>query len=440
MLLCLSASHKTAAFDLLERLSRTPDDLASTLVDSAPGVRGAVVLATCNRFEAYLELEPPHNSARDDTAAITRVIHERTGIDHTELTQSAAVYRGHDVAEHLFAVASGLESVVSGEGEIAGQVRRALTDARDAGTTSPQLERLFQRASHAQRKVKNLTALSRAGRSLVRLSLELAASRIADWATERVLLVGTGEYAAVTLAALRERGATDIAVHSPSGRAEEFATKHALRAFPATEFAAEAARSTLLITCTNATDHVVDAKLFRSGQSPAIATGCPVPTTSVAPSRLIIDLGMPRNVNPNVASIEGVTLLDLETIRLHAPLEELHATEAARTLIRDAAADFRSASARRAVTPAIVALRSHVFSLLDAEIARVRGRGDHDGRIEQSLRHLAGVLLHSPTTRAHELADGGRADEYINALHTLFGIDARNHDANVTVEDKASGF
>lgn len=432
MLLCLSASHKTAAFETLEHLSRAPDDLASALVDSTPGVRGAVVLATCNRFEAYLELDPTTAASDDPVAEITGAVVTRTGIDHEELTSSAAVYRGHDVAEHLFSVASGLESVVSGEGEIAGQVRRALTDAREAGTTSPGLEHLFQRASHAQRKVKNLTALSRAGRSLVRLSLELAASRIRDWSTERVLLVGTGEYAAVTVAALRERGTTDIAVHSPSGRAQTFADNYDLRAVTPDEFAAEAARSTLLITCTNATDHVVDAALFADDAAGTPASGRPPSTESAVPCRIIIDLGMPRNVNPDVTQVTGVTLLDLETIRLHAPLEELHATEEARTVVRDAAAEFRAAHARRAIAPAIVALRSHVFDLLDTEIERVRARGDEDGRTEQALRHFAGVLLHSPTVRAHELAETGRGDEFIDALTTLLDIDL--------TEPRAAGF
>ncbi|MGB4135081.1 MAG: glutamyl-tRNA reductase, partial [Microbacterium sp.] len=117
-----------------------------------------------------------------------------------------------------------------------------------------------------------------------------------------------------------------------------------------------------------------------------------------------------------------VALLDLETIRLHAPLEELQATDAARTIVRDAAADFHLAGARQAVAPAVVALRSHIFGLLEAEIERARRRGDEAGLVEQAMRHLAGVLLHTPTARAHELADAGRAEEFAAALETLYGL------------------
>ena len=408
MLLCVTASHKTASFEMLERLSRTPENVAPTLVEA--GAEGAVVLATCNRFEAYVETD----DASPDS--VKEAVAEATGIPASDIEDSSRVLQGPRVAEHLFAVASGLESVVSGEGEIAGQVRRALTSARQGGTTSPELERLFQRASQAQRKVKNDTAISRAGRSLVRLALDLADSRIADWSAERVLLVGTGSYAAVTLAALRERGAVDISVHSPSGRGKAFAQKHDIRAIPADDYAQEARRSTLLITCTNAVEPVLGpAQLQRPSIAPV--EGCPVAHSD----QLVIDLGMPRNVDPAVADLDRVALLDLETIRLHAPLEELQATDEARSIVLAAANSFTAAGSRQQVTPAVVALRTHIFGLLEAEIDRARRRGD-DGQVEQAMRHLAGVLLHTPTTRAHALADEGRSDEFIGAIETLFGL------------------
>ncbi|WP_217180591.1 glutamyl-tRNA reductase [Streptomyces sp. AC495_CC817] len=430
MLLCVTASHKTASFELLERLSRTPDDVASTLVELAPCVQGAVVLATCNRFEAYVEMDEPVTAAGAiGVEAVIEAVESATGVAASELDGAYAVHSGRRVAEHLFSVASGLESVVSGEGEIAGQVRRALKSARKDGTTSPELERLFQRASQAQRKVKNVTALGRAGRSLVRLALELADSRIADWSAERVLLVGTGAYAAVTLATLRERGAENISVYSPSGRAEVFAAKHGIRPISAEEYARTAAHSSLLITCTTATEPVLGPEhLRRAESSTAAAAGCPVG----AHSQLVVDLGMPRNVDPAVATLEGVALLDLETIRLHAPLEELQATDAARSVVREAADTFHVVGTRQSVTPSVVALRSHIFSLLDTEIDRARARGDEDGRVEQALRHLAGVLLHTPTTRAHELAAIGRADEFASALSVLYGIEPEAPEADVS--------
>ncbi|MCG7416856.1 MULTISPECIES: glutamyl-tRNA reductase [Microbacterium] len=433
MLLCVSASHKTASFDLLERLSVPTTPVAPLIAAHDECVQGAVVVATCNRFEAYVDMDEPVTAAvAVGVEATLSAIEAATGVPASELEGSYTVLGGGDVAEHLFSVASGLESVVVGEGEIAGQVRRALTESRQLGTTSGELERLFQRASEAQRGVKNATAIGRAGRSLVRLGLELADSRIADWSTQRVLLVGTGAYAAATVAALRDQGAEDIAVHSPSGRAAKFAAKHGLRAVSAETFPTAVAHADLIITCTTSENHVVSAATFAAGRTAAEAAapasvGCPV---DHAGRRLVIDLGLPRNVDPDVATVPGVDLLDLETIRLHAPLEELQATDAARDLVRDAARRFASVGERKNITPAVVALRAHVFGVLDAEVARVRARGDEGGQTEQALRHLVGVLLHTPTTRAHELAETGRADEYVDALSALFGIEVSDPESS----------
>ena len=433
VLLCVSASHKTASFDLLERLSVPTTPVAPLIAAHDECVQGAVVVATCNRFEAYVDMDEPVTAAvAVGVEATLSAIEAATGVPASELEGSYTVLGGGDVAEHLFSVASGLESVVVGEGEIAGQVRRALTESRQLGTTSGELERLFQRASEAQRGVKNSTAIGRAGRSLVRLGLELADSRIADWATQRVLLVGTGAYAAATVAALRDQGAEDISVHSPSGRAAKFAAKHGLRAVSAETFPAAVAHADLVITCTTSENHVVSAATFAAGRTAAEASapasvGCPVDHSG---RRLVIDLGLPRNVDPDVATVPGVDLLDLETIRLHAPLEELQATDAARDLVRDAARRFASVGERKNITPAVVALRAHVFGVLDAEVARVRARGDEGGQTEQALRHLVGVLLHTPTTRAHELAESGRADDYVSALSALFGIEVSEPEAS----------
>jgi glutamyl-tRNA reductase len=431
VLMCVTASHKTASFELLERLSIHPTAIAPLIAAHDECVQGAVVVATCNRFEAYIDMDEPVTAAGPVAVeAALLAIEAVTGVRPDQLDGSYRVIAGPAVAEHLFAVASGLESVVVGEGEIAGQVRRALVDARNHGTTSRELERLFQRASEAQRGVKNSTALGRAGRSLVRLALDLADSRIADWSELRVLLVGTGSYAAATLAALRDHGAADIAVYSPSGRGEKFALKHGIRSVHAEAFAYVAAHADIVVTCTSAETPVLSASVFETGS--ATVGDLPLPVR-----RLVIDLGLPRNVDGDVARLPSTALLDLETIRLHAPLEELQATDAARALVEDAARRFTVVGQTHAIEPAVVALRTHVFGLMEAEIARARARGDGghadvdgsgpaggaSGPVEQALRHLVGVLLHTPTARAHELAAEGRADEYFAALTTLFGIE-----------------
>jgi glutamyl-tRNA reductase len=435
VLICLSASHKNSSFDVLEKLS-VAADAASGILDNHDALSGAVVVATCNRFEAYLDLDAePGTSPLPAVFAAIDAVSDSTGVAADTLRNTLDLVHGNGVAEHLFAVTSGLESVVVGEGEIAGQVRRSLAAARAAGTTSPELERLFQRASQTSRGVKNRTGIGSAGRSLVRLALELAESRVTDWARTRVLLVGTGRYAGASLAALRDRGAEDVRVFSPSGRAAKFASSHGIPAVRANDFAREAALADVIVTCTTADHHVIDAELLEAGRrearSPA-ADGTSVPRTlravpdtnprGGAARQLIIDLGLPRNVEPGVTLVTDVELLDLETIRLHAPLEELNATSQARDLVDKAARKFAAVAQEQSLAPAVVALRSHVFDILDAEIERVRTRGDADGRTEAALRHLAGVLLHTPMVRARKIAQAGEPEAYIAGLEAVFGI------------------
>lgn len=465
MLICLTASHKNADFTALEALSTADAAQLPTAFAAHPAVDGAVVVSTCNRFEVYLDVQADVDA--QGAAAIARsAAAAALGAHQPEALEPLAASRA---AEHLFSVAAGLESVVVGEGEIAGQVRRALASAQQAGTTSPHLERLFQRASETQRGIKNRTGISEAGRSIVRLALDLASARV-DFTDTRVLLVGTGRFAGVSLAELRRRGAAHIEVWSPSGRGDGFARSHAISHVDGREAALAAASADVIVTCTSTDRFVVDAALLTAGRAQLAAThafpgsephrgsGCPVlaggtRADSVQPTvatpadcpidaatlddaarcpvehgraaQLVIDMGLPRNVDPDVAGVHGVELLDLETIRLHAPLEHLTATDHARDLVQKAARRFERGTAEHQVGPAIAALRQHVEEAMEAELDRVAKRGSEAERkaAEQALRHFAGVLLHKPTVRARELAAEGRHDDFLSAIEALYGID-----------------
>lgn len=411
MLFCLTANHRNTEFDVLDRISRVTSTTAADLIGEADFVRGAIVLATCNRFEAYIELDDPLTAAPElAIEAVIEALALHAGDDAETLRRSAVALTGQDVVRHLFAVSSGLESMVVGEEEIAGQVQRALREAREAGTTSSGLELLFQRSAHVAREARARGDLAAAGRSIARVALDMADSRIPDWSGVSVLLVGTGSYAATTVAALRARGADDIRVFSATGRAQQFAVRYGVGA---ERDLREAIRSAaVVITCT----------------SRYVVTAADIPDEA---SRLVIDLGLPRNVEPAVGALPGIELLDLELIGRHAVLPELGA--GVHEVVGNAAAAFES---DRRAAPSIVALRRHVDEVLQAEIARHRARHGTDERTEAALRHLAGVLLHQPSVRARDHAATGDLDAVERAIETLFGITPQTPAAR---EDDAVG-
>ena len=408
MLLCLTASHRTHDFAVLERLSTSSGAVLAQKLLAGDGVAGQIVLSTCNRFEIYLDAAPE---------ALPTV---------EALGGELQLLRGEAAARHLFGVAAGLESVVIGEPEIAGQVRRALNAAEAAGTASATLQRVFSDALATRRTVRDRTGLGSARPSLIRLALDLASHRVTDWPSTRVLLVGTGRYATSCLEALRDRGVSRITVWSPSGRGEDFARRHGLRLATGHAVAAAAGRVDVIVCCSTNPELLVGPELL-DGSCPVTtntAAQCPIGQAEVHPRRrVIIDLGLPRNVDPRVVELPGVELLDLEAIKLHAPLQHLAVTDDAQALVREAASAHADDVAT--IGPAVAALRGQVGDALEAEIARVRRRYDAEtaDKTEAALRHFAGVLLHRPSVRARELADSGRRDEFLDGLEAVFGIE-----------------
>ncbi|MBO9577825.1 MAG: glutamyl-tRNA reductase [Microbacteriaceae bacterium] len=408
MLICVSVSHRTTGFDLLDRLSAaTADDAAAELLgrDTA----GAVLLSTCNRVEAYADVEA--GAEAQATARIVRRFAAAAGLSAEEFQANAMVASGPEALQHLFAVTAGLESLAVGEDEIAGQVRRAYDAARVAGATTPALDRAFQRASKVSREVRSATELGRQGRSLVQFALDLAGHRVTDWRAARVLVVGTGNYAATTIAGLRALGVADIAVYSKTGRAGTFAAKYGVTARG--DLAGAIAAAEVVITCTRA------------------YTVAPADVPADGARRLVIDLGMPRNVEPGVGELPGIELLDLQLIALHADLPELAPATpeaAARRIVQSATGRF---TAEQLAAPAIVALRRHIFDALDAEIERAESRAatpEAAAAATEALRHLAGVLLHTPSERARDAAAVGGIADFEAALAVVYGIDPSAHD------------
>ncbi|PZU49750.1 MAG: glutamyl-tRNA reductase [Microbacterium sp.] len=407
MLVCLSAHQRTTSLEDLERLSVVGDAAAAELTAAHEAIRGAVVLATCNRFEAYFDVaDAPDASPIPALDAAMERLADLTELPFRHVRETVDFAHGNGVAQHLFSVAAGLDSVAVGEDEIAGQVRRALEAARREGVTTSPLEHLFQRATETSRAVKNSTRLGESGRSLVRLAVELATSRVGTWENARVLLVGTGRYAAASLAALRAVGATDIRVHSRSGRSR-FASRENLVPVSAAEFPGEAAAADVIVTCTTTTDtYALTAEDHAEARR------------GIDRPQLVIDLGMPRNVDPGVRGVVGVEVLDLDTIRVHAPIDEFATIDEARLIVQTAAQ--RHAMARRVheVAPAVVDLREYVHTVLEREIERARARGA-DADTEATLRHFSGALLHGLIAQGHTLAAAGSGPAWVEAVRTV---------------------
>lgn len=400
MLLCVSVSHRTTDFDLLGRLSEAVTASAATTLLEDGRARGAVLVSTCNRVEAYLDV--PSGADTSIAEATLRTLAGASALNHDALRDQAEVLAGAPALHHLFAVTSGLESIAVGEEEIAGQVRRAYEAARETKSTTPELDTAFQRAAKVSRDVRAATALGKAGRSLVQFALQLAGTRVTDWRQTRALIVGTGNYAATTVAALRTLGVSELAVYSQTGRAEQFAARYGVRAEH--ELSEAIAVADVVITCTTTYSVTV--------------TDIPDDTR-----RTVIDLGLPRNVDPAVGRLPGVELMDLELIATHARLPALAPDATARELVSSAASAF---AAEQAAAPAIVALRRHVFDALDGELARLASKStspEHAAAVTEALRHFAGVLLHDPTQRARHLAAGGRMGNFEAGLAAVFGID-----------------
>lgn len=408
----LIASHRDLDLDLLERLSADAHSVGKAVAADSAALAGAVVLATCNRFEVYLEVGPGQDPPAAARAA-TAVVAAATGLTVADVAAHLRLLRGGEVPAHLFAVAAGLESMVVGEREISGQVRRALTAARADGTTSSGLERLFQTASRASRDVGTRTGLGAAGRSVVGVALDLAEPHLPPWAQTRVVLVGTGSYAGASLAALRRRGCRGIRVYSASGRADSFAHARDALAVPAGGLEVALATADLVVACSGAAGGVLDAQTVAAARE---AGGHP---------DVVVDLALRHDVEPTVGDLPGVLLIDLTTVREQAPPEHSEPAEQARRLVATAAAEFEAARGARERDATIVAERLRVLGPLEAESARIRAAARPelaaDGAV-RALRRRTRALLHDPTIRARAAARAGDEQAFAAALAELSAV------------------
>jgi len=373
-----------------------------------PAIRGVILLATCNRFELYLDATEFHPAVDGGRALLVSL----TGSDMPEVDPALVVHVGDGVVEHLFLVASGLDSVVVGEREIAGQVRLALAD-HDA-TASPGLRRLFQAALTTSKAIASSTLLGASGRSLAGVGLDLLADRFFPLGGRRVLLQGTGAYAGVVLAELLRRGVDDIRVYSGTGRADAFSASHA-PAMPVSpgDLPQALAWADAVVCCSGTGSETLTADTLADAR---VGRTTPLP---------ILDLAMAGDVSPEVSLLPQVVVIDLDEVSRNAPAAQADAVAAAMELVRSGVEAFAHIEGGRRADPAVMAIRSYVAAIIEAEIVAAERRHTPEtaDAVARSLRRVSNALLHTPSIRAAELARTGDLEDYRIALHTLFGID-----------------
>jgi glutamyl-tRNA reductase len=324
---------------------------------------------------------------------------------------------GAPVAGHLFAVASGLDSMVVGEAEISGQVAAALRHAQAAHTATSALNLLFQSAARTAKRVTSTTELGASGRSVASVALDVATPSTGQWADAEVLIIGTGSFARVLVAALKSRGVRRIRVFSSSGRARAFAASRELEAVDDGDFAGALVTADLVISASGTGAGVLSTALL--AQVMASREGRQLP---------IVDLALRPDVPSEVRRVPGVRVIDLHTATQHA-VGHAGAVESAAAVVIDAVEKFQDDLSVRSLDPAVVALRAHVEGTVNRELERLRAKlppeaaAELAAEIDHAAHRMTRSLLHTPTVRARELARTGSADDYLRALHTLYGIE-----------------
>ncbi len=401
-------SYRTASVAVRERYAIAPGQLVerdAKLIHEVRVEEGAL-LSTCNRTELY-------GAARNGDLALEhmhRFFREELG-DGTALPIQVYELRGADVARHLFRVAGGLDSMVLGEAQILGQVKDAYRAAVTSHTCGPVLGRLFQHAFRAAKRIRSETGIGASTVSVARVGVSLAREIFEDFAGKRVLLVGAGEMAESALHGLREAGADQISVVNRTlGTAVELAARYGGTAHPLDQLAGELARADIAI----ASAQVDRPLLVASDVARALdqRRGHPL---------LVVDLGIPRNVDPAVAALENVYLYDLD---------DLEATAERGRERREAAADLARVIARQEAdrfmrwlgglphAPTLRELRERLEAMAVAELARTQGEDP-----ERVAQALVAKLMHRPLRRLRGEAERGGSLYYVEALRDLFGLD-----------------
>jgi glutamyl-tRNA reductase len=473
--LVVGLNHKGAPLATLERTALAGDALDKLLHDvaRADDVAGALVLSTCNRVEIYADVGKFHGAV----AAICELLSRHSHVPSAELTQCLYVHYEDRAVQHLLAVASGLDSMVVGESQILGQLRQALRIAREHGTLGPALAALGSLALRTGKRAQSETGIGRAGASLVSVGLQAAAAHLsaADQAgpgsglagsgsagsvpagsvpagsvpagsvpagsvpagsglTGRsVLVIGAGAMSGLAVASVARDGAAELVVANRTRqRAERLAASAGGRAADISGLTDLIAAADVVVTCTGASGHMITVEMMAAALTRrAQLRASDLDRAGHVPPLALLDLAMPRDVEPGVGSLPGVALTDLDALAVDGDAEFRPADrdiEDVRRIMAEELAAHTSAVRGAAVAPTVVALRAKAAKVVEAELARLTGRLDGlDAKameeVARSMRRITDKLLHEPTVRVKELAGAPGAESYEDALRVLFDLD-----------------
>jgi glutamyl-tRNA reductase len=435
--LVVGLSHKSAPVAILERAVVSGDSLGKLLRDVAQAepVAEVFVVSTCNRVEVYADVDRFHAAV----TAICELLGRHCGVPAHELTSYLYVHYEDRAISHLMAVACGLDSMVVGEGQILGQVRSALKFAADQETVGRVLSELGRLALRTGKRSRAETGIDRAGLSLLTVAIELAAQSAAGrsgaeapagrsgaeaLAGRDVLVVGAGSMSALAAATATRSGARSIVVANRTrSRAERLAADVSATAAGLADLPAAMGAADVVISCTGATGQVITRDMVSAAVT--ARSGRPGPL-------VVLDLAMPRDVEPAAGGLPGVVLIGMDLLSGHGTAATDEDVLAVRAIIEAELAAYHSAIDAARVAPTVVALRAKAAKVVEAELARLEGRLNSDdlsGRardeIAQTVRRVVDKLLHAPTVRVKELAGSPGGEEYAAALRVLFDLDPR---------------
>jgi glutamyl-tRNA reductase len=412
--------ERECALDLLDQVAVTDDDLDKSLqllLDS-PEISEAVIVSTCMRTEVYAVLDRFHEGVAD----VTSFFAGRLGTGGATTPDLEDVLRvEYDVAavRHLFNVAAGIDSAVLGEGEILRQVRTAADRARERRASGPILGAMFRHALEVGKRARSETAISRGALSLAHVAVELAASAVGGSIAERrVIVAGAGEMGEGIALALESAGVSDgvVIVNRSEAPAQAVASRMGARSAPFGSFRDELAVADIVISATGSDTPVITAATVRD----ALAN---------RPGRdlVIVDAAVPRDVDPEVGLLEGVTLFDLDALRLRAEAQmsaRRDQVPSVERIVDDELERYRQLQRSRSVAPLVTALRARADAIVAAEVERLRGRVSEEEveRIADAGRRVMAKLLHEPTTQLKAAAGTVRGERLAEALRSLFDL------------------